>query len=180
MRDRYGRTQFAQSVLLARRLVEAGVSLVQVNWCRLEGKPNHGSWDTHEKHGESMREFLMPIMDQAYSALIEDLEARGLLDETLVVWCGEFGRTPKINRRAGRDHWGRVMSIALCGGGVRAGTVLGASDAHAAEPVTGAVEPKDLIATIFHLLGYNTETVVHDPLGRPMPISRGRVIEQIV
>ena len=111
-RDRYGRDKFGQSVLLAKRLVEAGVSLVQVNWSAIEGKENHGSWDTHKAHNASLKDFLMPMMDQTYTALLEDLANSGRLDETLVVWMGEFGHTPKFNAAAGRDHWGRVFSIA--------------------------------------------------------------------
>lgn len=180
LRDRYGRSRFGQSVLLARRLVESGVSLVQVNWTRIEGKPNHGGWDTHEKHLSCCQEFLLPMADMAFSTLLEDLEQRGLLDETLVVWLGEFGRTPKINGRGGRDHWGRVFSIALAGAGIRGGTVYGASDATGAEAADGRVEPKDILATIYHLLGYPSHTMVHDTLGRPLPISRGKVIEGIL
>ncbi|QDU37320.1 hypothetical protein Mal4_16300 [Maioricimonas rarisocia] len=178
-RDRYGRTRFGQSLLLARRLVEAGVRLVQVNWTRLPGKPNNGTWDTHGVHAKSMKEWLMPIMDQAYSALLEDLSERGLLDETLVFWMGEFGRTPRVNRRAGRDHWGRCFSVALAGGGVKGGQVIGASDAQAAYPESGLVRPHDLTATLFHTLGFAPGTEVHDTLGRPLPISRGHVISEL-
>ena len=179
-RDRYGRTRWAQSVLLSRRLVEAGVSLVQINWCRVDGEPNAGSWDTHEKHNDLLKRFLMPWMDRAYSSLLTDLSDRGLLDETLVVWVGEFGHTPKFNAQAGRDHWGQCFSIALAGGGVRGGSVHGKSDAHAAFPVAGRVEPRDLVATIFHCLGHSPDTELHDTEGRPLPISRGRVITEIL
>mgnify|MGYP003349759402 FL=1 len=122
----------------------------------------------------------MPIMDQCFSALLEDLSQRGLLDETLVVWFGEFGRTPRFNANAGRDHWGRVFSLALAGGGIRGGVVYGSSDKHAAEPVDGAVEPRDLIATVLHCLGIEPETMVPDLEGRPVALSKGRVIEAIV
>ena len=179
-RDRYGRTKFGQSVLLSRRLVESGVSLVQVNWQRIEGKENNGSWDIHKSYAPCCRDFLLPIMDQSYSALIEDLEERGLLDETLVAWIGEFGHTPKVNARAGRDHWGSVFSCALAGAGIKGGIVHGASDKHAAYPISGRVAPRDIAATIFHSLGYSPETLMHDQSGRPMPISRGHVIEQIL
>ncbi len=180
MRDRYGRSRYAQSALLARRLIEAGVSLVQLNWTRIKDKPNQGGWDTHKQHSESLKSFLMPMMDQAYSALLEDLDERGLLDETLVVWFGEFGHTPKFNGNAGRDHWGHCFSVALAGGGIRGGVVHGSSDAQAAYPVDGRVAPKDLIATIFHCLGFAPETEIRDPFGRPLPISRGSVIREIV
>lgn len=179
-RDRYGRTRWAQSVLLARRLVEAGVSLVQVNWCTVEGEPNGGSWDTHDRHNDLLKRYLMPWMDRAYSALLTDLSERGLLDETLVLWVGEFGHTPKFNPRAGRDHWGQCFSIALAGGGIRGGVVHGRSDAQAAFPMAGQVEPRDLQATVFHCLGHSPDTELHDTEGRPHPLSRGRVIEEIL
>ena len=179
-RERYGKSKFGQSVLMARRLVENGVRLVQVNWQQIEGKENHGSWDTHKKHNACLKEFLMPMMDQTYSALIEDLDQRGLLDDTLVAWVGEFGHTPKFNGNAGRDHWGRVFSIALAGGGVQGGAVYGRSDINAAEPVAGRVTPKDVTATILHSLGISPTTLIHDDEGRPIPLSQGRVIEEIL
>lgn len=181
MRDRYGRTKQGQSMLLARRLVEAGASLVQVTWANFDKKmPNSGGWDTHEKHNESLKGWLMPVMDQAFTALVLDLEERGLLDETLVCWVAEFGHTPKFNARAGRDHWGRVFSIALAGGGIRGGVVYGASDKHAAEPRVDAVRPCDYLATVYRCLGFEPETLVHDIEGRPLPISRGQPIEPIL
>lgn len=179
-RDRYGKSRWAQSVLLARRLVEAGVSLVQVNWCRVDGEPNGGGWDTHNNHNDMLSRFLMPWMDRAYSALLTDLLDRGLLDETLVVWAGEFGHTPKFNATQGRDHWGQCFSVALAGGGVRGGIVYGKSDGHAAFPVSGRVEPCDLLATMFHCLGHSPDTLLHDTEDRPIPISRGRVIAEIL
>jgi uncharacterized protein (DUF1501 family) len=179
--DRYGREPFGQSVLLARRLVEAGVSLVQVQWASRDKKlPNGGGWDTHEKHNESLKGWLMPALDQVYSTLIQDLEDRGLLSETLVCLVTEFGHTPKFNARAGRDHWGRVFSIALAGGGIRGGVVHGATDRHAAEPRTEAVRPCDYLATAFHCLGFEPETIVHDLEGRHLPISRGRVMTELL
>ncbi len=179
-RERYGPGRFAQSALLARRLVEAGVGLIQINWTRIADKPNQGGWDTHAKHNEACKEFLMPMMDRAYSALIEDLETRGLLSETLVVWFGEFGRTPRFNGAGGRDHWGHVFSLALAGGGVRGGVVHGSSDKNAAYPLDGRVEPRDLIATVFHCLGHAPDTEIQDALGRPIPVSRGEVIKAIL
>ncbi|MDA1017612.1 MAG: DUF1501 domain-containing protein [Planctomycetota bacterium] len=178
-RDRYGRSRYAQSVLLARRLVETGVSLVRINWTRIKDKANQGGWDTHSKNAESLKSFLMPMMDQAYSALLEDLKERGMLDDTLVVWIGEFGRTPKINANAGRDHWGHCFSMAFAGAGVRGGTVHGSSDRDAAYAVDGMVTGADVASTIFHCLGYGPETEVHDTLNRPFPISRGRVIREV-
>lgn len=178
-RDRYGRSRYAQSVLLARRLVEAGTSIVRINWTRIKDQPNQGGWDTHAAHAPACKDLLMPMMDQAYSALLEDLQQRGLLDQTLVVWMGEFGRTPRFNANGGRDHWGHVFSIAMAGAGVRGGTVYGSSDKDAAYPVEGRVEPADVTATIFHSLGYAPETEMHDAVGRPYPISRGSVVSAI-
>jgi hypothetical protein len=181
VRDRYGRNRFGQSVLLARRLVESGVSLVQVNWTRWKSDEDVApAWDTHAKNAERLKTSLMPPMDQAYSALLEDLEQRGMLDETLVVWIGEFGRSPKINASGGRDHWGHVFSGALAGGGVRGGTVYGASDRQGAYPLDGRVEPQDLTATIYHCLGYAPSTEIRDRLGRPLAISKGSPIEAIL
>ncbi len=181
VRDRYGRNRFGQSVLLARRLVESGVSLVQVNWTRWETDDNMApAWDTHVKNAERLKNSLMPPMDQAYSALLEDLHQRGMLDETLVVWIGEFGRSPKINPSGGRDHWGHVFSSALAGGGIRGGTVFGSSDRQGAYPMDGRVEPQDLSATIFHCLGLSPATELHDRVGRPVVISKGSPIEAIL
>jgi hypothetical protein len=180
LRERYGKNRWGQSLLLARRLVEAGVSLVQVNWTRMPGDTDNApAWDTHAKNADRLKTHLMPIMDQAYSALLEDLAARGLLDETLVVWSGEFGRTPKHNGAGGRDHWGHVFSVALAGGGVRGGQVHGASDNIAGHPKDGRVLPQDLSATIFHCLGFTPDSEMHDSLGRPFPLSRGEVIRQV-
>ena len=180
LRERYGNSRFAQSCLLARRLVEAGVSLVQVNWTRIANLPNQGGWDTHAKHNEAAKDFLMPMMDRAFSALVTDLEVRGLLDETLVVWFGEFGRTPRFNGAAGRDHWGHVFSLALAGGGVRGGAVYGSSDKLGARPADGKVAPRDLIATVLHLLGLDSDAELRDTEGRPFPASRGEVIRGIL
>jgi hypothetical protein len=179
VRDRYGRTKFGQSVLLARRLVEAGVPLVRVNWTRVAGALNNGHWDTHSKNTDALKQ-LMPIMDQTYTALLEDLADRGMLDETLVVWMAEFGRTPKINGGGGRDHWGNVFSVALAGGGVKGGTVHGASDKIGGYPRDGRVLPQDLTATIFHCLGISPHSEIHDNLGRPLAITRGEPIQQIL
>jgi hypothetical protein len=181
VRDRYGRYKFGQSCLLARRLVEAGVSLVQVNWPREPGDTSSGNpcWDTHQKNTERLKTALMPPMDRGYSALLEDLAQRGLLDETLVVWAGEFGRTPKINAEGGRDHWGLVFSVAVAGGGILGGQVYGASDRIGASPKDGLVRPQDLTATVFHCLGLAPETEIHDAFGRPYPISRGEVLRQL-
>lgn len=180
VRDRYGRGQFGQSVLLARRLVEAGVSLVQVNWFRGADEPSDNPcWDSHTKESPRLKNDLVPPMDQAFAALLDDLAQRGMLDDTLVVCMSEFGRTPRFNGRGGRDHWGPVFSIALAGGGVRGGLVHGASDKIGGQPKEGRVRPEDLTATIFHSLGFGPDTEMQDTLGRPHPISRGEVIRQI-
>jgi hypothetical protein len=178
-RDRYGRTRFGQSCLLARRLVEAGVPLVRVNWTRLPGAPNNGHWDTHGQNALAMKK-MMPVLDAAYTALLEDLADRGMLDDTLVVWMAEFGRTPKINGAGGRDHWGPVFSVALAGGGVRGGVVYGASDKLAAYPKDGRVTPPELHATIYHCLGIPKGAEIHDGLGRPLAVYRAEPVKQIL
>jgi hypothetical protein len=180
VRDRYGRSPFGQSVLLSRRLIEAGVKLVQVNWYRGPNEPmDNPCWDSHTREAARLRTVLAPPTDLAYSALLEDLSQRGLLDETLVVCMAEFGRSPRINAAAGRDHWGSVYSVTLAGGGVRGGQVYGASDAMGGQPKDGRVSPQDLTATVFDCLGYRPETTIADPLGRPLPISTGEPIAGI-
>ena len=181
LRERYGRNRFGQSMLLARRLVEAGVSMVQVNWTRWdEDNDVAPAWDNHARNAERLKTVLMPPMDLAYSALIEDLEQRGLLEETLIVWMGEFGRSPKINAAAGRDHWGPVFSAALCGGGIRGGVVHGSSDKLGGHPREGLVQPQDLAATIYHCLGIHPLTEMHDTLGRPLVVSTGEVVRGVL
>jgi hypothetical protein len=181
VRERYGRSPFGQSVLLSRRLIEAGVKLVQVNWYRAADEPqSNPCWDSHTEEAKRLRAVLAPPTDRAYSALLEDLSQRGLLDETLVVCLAEFGRSPRINGAGGRDHWGSVYSVSLAGGGVRGGQVYGASDAIGGEPKDGRVRPQDLTATVFDRLGYRPETTINDPLGRPLPISTGEPIAAIV
>jgi hypothetical protein len=178
VRQRYGRTRWGQSMLLARRLIEAGVSLVQVNWTRMASDTTDSpAWDTHNKNAARLK-VLMPIMDAAYSALLEDLGARGMLDDVLVVWAGEFGRSPKINGGGGRDHWGHVFSVALAGGGVTGGVVHGASDSVGGYPRDGKVQPQDITASVFHCLGFEPGTEVRDVQGRPVAISKGEVIRQ--
>jgi uncharacterized protein (DUF1501 family) len=181
VRDRYGRHQFGQSVLLARRLVEAGVSFVHVNWYRDESEPSDAPvWDSHVNEAQRLREVLLPPFDQAFSALLTDLVDRNMLDDTLVMVLSEFGRTPRINGRGGRDHWGHVFSVALAGGGIRGGQAYGSSDAQGGYPQSGVVRPPDLAATMFHCLGIDPHGEIHDPLGRPLPITRGEVISALV
>jgi hypothetical protein len=169
LRDNYGRHKFGQSVLLARRLIEAGTRLVQVNWPREGADETESSplWDTHRNNAGRVREVLCPQFDRTFATLIEDLQSRGLLDETLVVVMGEFGRSPKINAAGGRDHWGTCFSVVLAGAGIGGGQIIGASDRLGAAPVSRPVRPPDLAATIFHFLGIPAGGEFIDPLGRP-------------
>jgi hypothetical protein len=178
IRERYGKHKFGQSLLLGRRLIEAGVRLVQVNWPREPGdmQTNNPLWDTHSNNNPRLKDALMPPMDQAVSALIDDLAGRGLLDETLVVWMGEFGRTPKFNSNGGRDHWGGVYSVAFAGAGVRGGQYIGASDRLGANPKESPVTPQDLLATVYHALGLEASREIQDVLGRPQAITQGDVV----
>jgi hypothetical protein len=181
IRERYGETPFGQGVLLARRLVESGVRLVQVNWYRGPDEPSaNPCWDSHVRESARLKEVLMPPMDRAYSALLEDLDRSGLLGETLVVCMAEFGRSPRLDGNGGRNHWGSVFSVTLAGGGIRGGQVYGASDRIGAYPREGRVRPEDLSATIFHCLGHRPQAEFRDPLGRPHPISRGEVLHAIL
>ncbi|MFO0848182.1 MAG: DUF1501 domain-containing protein [Gemmataceae bacterium] len=189
VRERYGMNRHGQSVLQARRLVEAGVPLVTVFW------PNDGItnvsvyWDTHSRNFIDLKTRLCPVADQAFSALLDDLGDRGLLDETLVVWTGEMGRTPRVGQsvvggagagRDGRDHWGKVFTTVLAGGGVRGGAVYGASDKYAAEPAANPVPPADLAATVYHCLGVDPRMELRDRLGRPLTLCDGQVIDAIL
>lgn len=182
LRERYGRHSWGQSVLLARRLVEAGVRLVHVNWPREPGDNavDNPLWDTHSKNADRIQDFLCPLFDVGFTTLIEDLETRGLLDETLVVAVGEFGRTPKINKNAGRDHWGAVFNCVLAGAGIRGGQVYGASDRNGAYPNVDPTRPHDLTATIFHLLGIDAAGMFHDRNGRPHPICKGHPLGRLI
>jgi hypothetical protein len=180
-RERYGDSQFGQSVLLARRLIEAGTRLVQVNWYRGPEEPSDAPcWDSHTNETKRLKEALIPPFDAAFSALLSDLTERGLLDETLVLCLSEFGRTPKFNARAGRDHWGQVFSVALAGGGIRGGMVHGSSDRLGAFPRDGLVRPEDITATLFHCLGLAPDREITDAQGRRLVISQGQVIHPIL
>lgn len=176
----YGRTPFGQGVLMARRLVEAGVRLVQVNWYRgPDEPPMNPVWDSHVDEPNRLKTVLAPPMDRAFSGLLQDLADRGLLDDTLVVCMAEFGRSPKLDPNGGRGHWGHVFSIALAGGGVRGGQVYGASDRMAAYPREGRVAPEDLAATILDRLGIDPASEYHDPLSRPHLAARGEVLRHL-
>jgi hypothetical protein len=184
-RDRYGRHVFGQSVLVARRLVEAGVRLVQVNFVRHnQGKGGQG-YDSHSTppnppHLDWAKTELLPPTDAAFSALVEDLADRGLLSETLVIMMGEFGRTPRFNSHGGRDHWPRCYSIVLAGGGIRGGLVYGSSDRLAATPLSDPVSPEDLLATLYHLVGLDPQTTIHDLQNRPFAIATGSPIKRLL
>jgi hypothetical protein len=175
LRERYGRHKWGQCVLLARRLVEAGARLVHVNWPREGGDEavSNPMWDTHAQNADRLQDVLCPQFDVTFTALIEDLEQRGLLAETLVVAVGEFGRTPKINPQGGRDHWGHVFSLALAGAGISGARVYGSSDKHGAYPRDGQFEPQDLSATILHLLGVGHSATFPDLSGRPQHATLG-------
>jgi hypothetical protein len=185
LRDRYGRTSYGQSCLLARRLVEAGARFINVYFAgSIGGRTGTGGWDTHGFDNNPMypilKNYLLPIANQVLPTLLDDLDARGLLDNTLVVWMGEFGRSPRINNMAGRDHWPQCYTALLAGGGVKRGYVHGASDKHGAFPASDPVRPDDIAATMFHLLGIDPKTEVRDSLNRPLAISSGEVISGVL
>jgi len=183
LRENYGRHKFGQSVLLARRLVEAGVRLVQVNWPRADGDENIGNplWDTHQNNAARVRDVLAPQFDRTFATLIADLQSRGLLDETLVVAMGEFGRSPKINASGGRDHWGSCFSVVLAGAGMSGGQIVGASDRLGAFPASRPVHPPDLAATIFHFLGIDPAAEFVDPIGRPRLVTdNGQPLKELI
>jgi len=177
IRERYGNSLFGSSTLLARRLVERGARFVNVSWDnfreRFEFPPSNQVWDTHERNFPILRDNHLPHLDQVYSALMEDLEARGLLDETLFVMMGEMGRTPRINANGGRDHWTFCYSVVLAGAGIRGGSIYGASDSHGAYVKDKPARIRDICATIYHCLGINPEMVVYDHGQRPISIAQG-------
>ena len=183
VRDRYGRTTYGQSCLLARRLAEAGCRWIQVYLHPSIGGAK-GGWDTHGFRGEKMypilKNHLLPLMDQTLPTLLLDLQERGLLESTLLVWVGEFGRSPKINDLAGRDHWPKCYPALLAGAGVKPGHIHGRSDKIGAYPASDACKPEDLSATLFHLMGINPATEIRDPLDRPLPLSPGKVIDGVL
>ncbi len=172
MRERYGFNSAGQSMLLARRLVEAG--------CRFIGI-DHGSWDTHTDNFTSLEKALVPPIDRAFSTLISDLDERGMLDETLVVMMGEMGRTPRINKDAGRDHWSACQTVIMAGGGIKRGAVIGASDATASYPTTQPYGIQDLLRTVFHLMGIDADKIYETPLGRPVAlVNGGKCIDEVI
>jgi hypothetical protein len=175
VRDRYGWHHFGQSCLLARRLVEAGVPLITVYW-NAPHIDDLQHWDTHKNSFQRLKNHLLPHFDRALTALLEDLSIRGLMDQTLVIWMGEFGRTPKLNKAAGRDHWGFCQSVLMAGAGVRGGQVYGSSDASAAYAAESPVGPEDLAATVFASLGIPADQQMTDAQGRPLPLCTGKPV----
>lgn len=180
-RDRYGRNEYGESILLARRLIESGVRLVTISWMYIQKSGNVANvWDNHGPFegltGTQMLKahYCLPSLDQGFSALMDDLQSRGLLDETLVAMWGEFGRTPKLNASQGRDHWGACQSAVLAGGGIRGGQVYGSSDKDAAYPNSNPVSPEDMLATVYHALGLPDDGEFRDPLNRPHRLVDGR------
>jgi uncharacterized protein (DUF1501 family) len=172
LREEYGRNSLGQSCLMARRLVEAGVRCVTID---------HSNWDTHDNNFATLRRDLLPNLDGGLATLFRDLADRGLLASTLVVVTGEFGRTPRVNRNAGRDHWGPAFTVAVAGGGIHGGRVVGRSDARAERPAADPHGPEDLAATMYHLLGIDPNEEFYTPEGRPVRIvNNGRVIHELL
>jgi uncharacterized protein (DUF1501 family) len=189
VRERYGMNIHGQAVLQARRLVEAGVPLVTVFW-QNDGITNVSVyWDTHSRNFIDLKTRLCPTTDQAFSALLEDLEQRGMLDETLIVWTGEMGRTPRVGQSVpggagagadGRDHWGKVFTTVLAGGGIKGGVVHGSSDRYAASPASNPTTPADLAATVYHCLGVDPARQLRDRLDRPLTLCEGTPIRAVL
>jgi hypothetical protein len=172
LRDRYGRTQLGQCALFARRLVEAG--------CRFVGVDGPG-WDVHLNCFPSLKDDLIPPADRAFSALVEDLDQRGLLDSTLVVMMGEMGRTPRVNAQAGRDHWSMAQTCLFAGGGIKPGQVIGATDKYASAVVSDPMGVNDILKTICHLMGIDSDKTYYSPIGRPIPVvDGGRVLSDLI
>ncbi|HEV3079594.1 MAG TPA: DUF1501 domain-containing protein [Gemmataceae bacterium] len=172
LRDRYGKTPFGQGALAARRLVEAGVRFVTISL---------GGWDTHGRNFETLSKRLLPQLDQTLSALLEDLANQGMLDRTVVYCAGEFGRTPKVNKNAGRDHWARSMAVLLAGGGFKQGYAHGTTDIQGMAPAADGCTPDDISATLFHCLGIDPHQELRTPTGRPVQLFReGKIVEKLL
>ncbi|MFO0967630.1 MAG: DUF1501 domain-containing protein [Gemmataceae bacterium] len=183
LRDHYGRTLFGNCSLIARRLVEAGVRFVNVTWDLFWDRVpiNYDSWDTHTRNFPILQEVNLPEFDRVYDALLSDLQARGLLDETLVVVMSEMGRTPRINGNGGRDHWTHCFGAFFAGGGIRGGTLVGESDAQAAYVKDRPISPADICCTIYELLGIDPDLMVPDRSARPVSIGHGgSVIREMI
>jgi len=186
LRERYGRTTYGQGCLLARRLVEAGVRFVTVYFSATIGMGNseNGGWDTHNNNFNDLRNRLLPVTDRSLPTLLDDLSERGMLNDTLIVWMGEFGRTPAIGAnprfaRDGRDHWPQCYTVLLAGGGIKGGYVHGGSDRLGAYPTSNPVAMENIPATMFTALGLDPAAEVRDPLNRPLPISRGEAVTEL-
>jgi hypothetical protein len=177
LRERYGQHRFGKSLLMARRLAEAGVPMIAVHFNEMT---ICDGWDTHSKNFDALQTELLPMLDQGLSALLEDLDQRGRLGKTLVVCMGEFGRTPKINASAGRDHWGDCSTTLMAGAGIRGGQVLGKSDKIGAFPSADPVDPVDVHATIYHQLGLDPHARILDPSLRPWEICTGKVLHRLL
>lgn len=176
-RERYGRNMYGQSTLLARRLIEAGTRFVTLSWA----PDANATWDTHSANFSKLRNTLLPQFDAACSSLLQDLSDRGMLNRTLVAVLGDFGRTPKINGNAGRDHWNSCYTIMLAGAGIKPGFIYGASDKHGATPTNSPVSPGDVITTMYRLLGIDGSTLIRDVLGRPLEVvPKGSVIRPVL
>ena len=177
VQDNYGRNKFGWSLLLTRRLLEAGVNMIQVSLGR------NGTWDLHRRAFPLLKDSLLPPMDLAVSSFLEDLQQRGLLDETLVVMCGEFGRTPHLSsplgRRPGRDHWGALQTVLFAGGGITGGNIVGSSDRIGGHPYECPKTPEDVAATIFDALGIPQDSTYHDIGGRPHPVYLGNPVAEL-
>jgi len=186
MRERYGMNTFGQSLLLARRLVEAGTRVVEVIWPKVANSDNH-SWDTHAGLTTRIKDQAGPMFDRGFSAFIEDLDSRGLLDETLVVALGEFGRTPEkglstsgnVNSSDGRDHWPYCYTAAIAGAGIKRGYVHGESDATGSSPKSDTVHPTEMLATIYHAFGIDSETIVYNHLNQPRELVKARPVSAL-
>ena len=181
LRQQYGMTLFGQATLAARRLIESGSRLVTVFWD--EYITANSAWDTHFDHFTRLKDELLPGLDRSFSALIHDLESRGMLDTTLVACISEHGRTPQItnSRGGGREHWSRAYGGLFAGGGIKRGAVVGRTDKHGGDVVDRPVSPKDVLATIYHLLGVDPDTMLHDRLGRPLPlVAEGHVVDEML
>jgi uncharacterized protein (DUF1501 family) len=177
VREAYGRNIYGQSVLLARRLIEAGTRVACVSWA----PDANATWDTHGGNFKKLKGELLPQLDLALSALLEDLSARSMLSRTLVVVMGEFGRTPKVNGNAGRDHWNFCYSLLLAGGGIKRGSVYGSSDKIGGRPSTNPVTPADIVATIYQCLGVPKDLELRDNLDRPFALAPwGDVIQDVL
>ena len=188
VRDRYGRTTFGQGVLLARRLIEAGTRFVQVNWPSVaNGDPEVSSWDTHAANFKPLKNLHCPVLDQSLSALLEDMSTRGLLEETLLVTVGEFGRSPKMgistsgntNAPDGRDHWPYCYTSLVAGAGIPGGMLYGESDENGSSPKEKPVHPNDLLATIYHTLGIDPHQEIFNHLGQPREMVKGKVLTDL-